>query len=99
MSGKTTFKSFFTKGNKEEQKRNYEKSLEEDQKEIDNLIVAIDLIAIYQGDIELPKFKATKQKQYYEILNLVARTEVKNLSIYGGLMKAILAANQNVKYE
>lgn len=65
MSGKTTFKSFFTKGNKEEQKKTYEKSLEEDQKEIDNLAVAIDLISVYQGDVELPKFRATKEKQYY----------------------------------
>lgn len=56
------------------------------------------MISLYQGEIELPKFKAQKQKQYYETLNLVARTEVKHLGIYGGLMKSVLAANQNVKY-
>lgn len=63
------------------------------------MVIAIDLISVYQGEIELPRFKAKKQKQYYEILNMVARTEVRHLSIYGGMMKAILAANQNVKYE
>ena len=76
-----------------------ERSIEDDQKEIDNLSVLVDLISVYQGDIELPRFKTAKQKQYYEILNIVARTEVRHLSIYGGLMKAILAANQNMKFE
>ena len=99
MSGKTTFKSIFTKGSKDEQKRVYERSIEEEPREIDNLSVLIDLEAVYQGEVELPAFKAYKQKQYYEILNLVARTEVKQLSIYGGLMKGILSANQNMKFE
>jgi hypothetical protein len=99
LSGKTTFKSFFTRGNKEEQVKTLEKSIEEDQKEIDNLGVLIDLILIYQGDIELPRFKENKKKQYYLTLNQVAKTEVKHLSIYGGLMKTILSANQNMKYE
>jgi hypothetical protein len=62
MSGKTTFKSIFTKGNKADQMKLLERVMSEDEKEIVNLGVLIDYINVVLGAIEIPKFKVKYQK-------------------------------------
>jgi hypothetical protein len=51
MSGKTTFKSIFTKGNKADQMKLLERVMSEDEKEIVNLGVLIDYINVFLGAI------------------------------------------------
>lgn len=57
VSGKTTFKSIFTKGNKADQIKLLERTIAEDEKEIDYLGQLVDLINVVLGAIEIPKFK------------------------------------------
>lgn len=57
LSGKTTFKSIFTKGNKAEQAKMLEKQMADDEKEIEYLGQLVELINVVLGAIEIPKFK------------------------------------------
>lgn len=57
MSGKTTFKSIFTKGSKSEQIKMLEKTMADDEKEIEYMGVLVDYISVILGAIEIPKFK------------------------------------------
>jgi hypothetical protein len=62
MSGKTTFKSIFTKGSKADQVKMLERIMSEDEKEIDHLSTLVDYINVVLGAIEIPKFKVIKSK-------------------------------------
>jgi hypothetical protein len=62
MSGKTTFKSIFTKGTKSDQMKLLERIMAEDEKEIENLGKLIDYINVVLGAIEIPKFKVKSSK-------------------------------------
>lgn len=57
VSGKTTFKSIFTKGTKADQIKLLERTMSEDEKEIEYLGQLVDLINVVLGAIEIPKFK------------------------------------------
>jgi len=43
-----------------------------------------------QANIEIPKFKNRKQRQYYEILGDTSRREIEYLGAYGELMKSVM---------
>ena len=97
VSGKTTLKSIFTKGNKADQIKLLERTMADDEKEIEYLGQLVDLINVVLGAIEIPKFKRYKQRQYYEILNRTSKMELKHLHLYAALLKSSLVANQNIK--
>lgn len=63
MSGKTTFKSIFTRGSKNEQIGILEKAIVEGQKDIEGISVIVDFISILLVR-EIDNYKAYKLVQY-----------------------------------
>jgi hypothetical protein len=51
------------------------KFIEENQKELDDIVLLIDLITLILGYIEIDKFKVEKQKKYYDALIKISLTE------------------------
>lgn len=69
MGGKFSIKSIFSKGSKNDQIQTMEKEIPEMQKEIEYLGELCEIVNCIQGSILIPKFKETKQRQYYETLS------------------------------
>lgn len=49
-----------------------------------------------QATVEIPTFKQTKQKQYYEILNLTSERELEYLAAYGEFMKSVMEGLEKI---
>ena len=74
MSGKTTFKSIFSRGSKNDQIGILEKSVAEDAKEIQNLEVLLNVVTVVLSR-EITKYKEEKQVQYLELLSTISALE------------------------
>jgi predicted esterase YcpF (UPF0227 family) len=90
MGGKTTFKSIFSRGSKNEQIQSLEKEIPEMQKEIEYLGEFCELINCIVSSVEIPEFKRIKQKQYYDLLSKTSDQELNFLAAYGTFMKSIM---------
>lgn len=83
MGGKTTFKSLFSKGSKNEQIQKFEKEIPDLQKELESLSEFNNIATSIFGLSELTKFKKYKQAQYYKMMYDVSENELKYLANYG----------------
>ena len=90
LGGKTTFKSFFSKGSKSEQIQILEKEIPELQKEIEATAELCEMINAIINIKEIPKFKFNKQKQYYDLLSVTSDQELTYLAAYGTFMKSVM---------
>ena len=66
--GKTTLKSFFSRGSKETQIQKLDLEIPDIEKEITMLEEFNNLVTIIFGQVELPIFKRNKQVQYYRMM-------------------------------
>lgn len=92
MGGKTTFKSFFSKGSKNEQIQKFQKQIPELKKQIESLTEFNNICTVIFGLNQMVKFKRRKQLQYYKMMYDVSENELKYLSTYGEFMKSIMQA-------
>ena len=90
MGGKFSIKSIFSKGSKNDQIQIMEKEIPEMQKEIEMLGELCEIVNCIQGSVEIPKFKSTKQKQYYQSLASTSEQELDFLAAYGEFMKSVM---------
>lgn len=98
MSGKTTFKSIFTRGSKNEQIGILEKAILDEQAEIESTAIILEFISVMLIH-EIDKFKQYKMVQYQDTLRQVAQLELKQLVAYGGLLQALMLAVGNIHHD
>ncbi|EGR30040.1 PX domain protein [Ichthyophthirius multifiliis] len=73
QAGKTTFKSLFSTGTKDDKIQKLQKLIEETRNELDNYYILIDLITIIIAYLEIDKFKNEKSHRYYNVMNMLSR--------------------------
>ena len=98
MSGKTTFKSIFSRGSKNDQMGILEKTVADDGREIESLDVLLNYITVILWR-EITKYKQEKQGQYVEMLAKVANMENEKLNIYGDLIRSLSMAGKSIRVE
>lgn len=97
MGGKFSFKSIFTKGDKNQQIQVLEKEIPEMQKQIENMNELCNITNAIVAEVEIPKFKHTKKHQYYQNLANTSQSELQFLGAYGDLMKSVMdGLNRNI---
>ncbi|KAL4508554.1 hypothetical protein ABPG72_003858 [Tetrahymena utriculariae] len=96
QAGKTTFKSLFSKGTKEDKVQKLEKSIYETQHELENYSLLADLITVIIGYIEVDKFKNQKQNRYYNIMQRVSNLQYNLNMKIATYWNSVKYANQQV---
>lgn len=98
LSGKTTFKSIFSRGNKNDQISILEKSVADDAKEIESLDVLLNIVTVILSR-EIECYKEEKQHQYMSLLRRVSQLENERLGVYGDLISSISAARRAISIQ
>lgn len=96
LAGKTTMKSLFTRGTKEENIERLEKSIEAAKKDVANLQFICDIITVILGYVEIDRFKKEKAETYYRLLKQMSMLETEYSKSMQNLWYYVLS-NPNFK--
>ena len=95
--GKKTLKSVFkSKSKKEESIVKINEAIEQANKDVEDYKDLIKFVTIYHGQIAIPKFKASKIKEYMGSINNFCVKEIKNAHYAATLYHEIMQATPSV---
>mmetsp|Transcript_23538 Transcript_23538/g.23199 ORF Transcript_23538/g.23199 Transcript_23538/m.23199 type:complete len:103 (+) Transcript_23538:1441-1749(+) len=90
-AGKTTMKSFFKgKASKENDILNLQAAIEVATKDIEDYKKLINFLAVYHGELAVPKFKQIKSRQYLKHLHIFCVREISNSHLSATLWHGLL---------
>jgi len=98
LAGKTTLKTVFSSKSKDEHAAVIEKSINQANKDVENLTLINEMITLIIAHHEIEKFKADKTNKYYEVIKQVAETQAESAKNFEEYWNTILA-NENIKLQ